>query len=374
MGSISSYETRDGRRYRVRYRDPDRRSREKNGFVRKKDAEDFLANITVSTLRGEYVDPKSARSTIGELGVEWMANQSHLKPSSLQVVKGAWRVYVEPAWGARRIGEIRHSEVQAWLTKFVGPDGKPRSASVVIRAYGVLAAILDVAVRDRRITINPARNVKLPRKGRKKRSYLTAQQVQLLASHSGPNATLVFTLAYTGLRWGEAIGLRVSSLDALRRRLLVQENAVYLGGTVVVGTPKTHENRSVPYPQFLSEPLARQCEGKSRDQLVFGNGTSYFPRTSSDTGWFVRAVRQCQEEDATFPVVTPHDLRHTAASLAISSGANAKAVQRMLGHASASMTLDTYADLFEDDLDDVSARLVKLGSETVVGFPWGKQA
>lgn len=58
-----------------------------------------------------------------------------------------------------------------------------------------------------------------------------------------------------------------------------------------------------------------------------------------------------------FPWITPHDLRHTAASLAISAGANVKALQRMLGHASAAMTLDTYADLFEDDLDDVAAAL-----------------
>lgn len=53
----------------------------------------------------------------------------------------------------------------------------------------------------------------------------------------------------------------------------------------------------------------------------------------------------------------PHDLRHTAASLAISAGANVKAVQRMLGHASAAMTLDTYAELFEDDLDSVAVAL-----------------
>ena len=53
--------------------------------------------------------------------------------------------------------------------------------------------------------------------------------------------------------------------------------------------------------------------------------------------------------------MTPHDLRHTAASLAISAGANVKAVQRMLGHASASMTLDVYSDLFDDDLDAVAA-------------------
>lgn len=54
---------------------------------------------------------------------------------------------------------------------------------------------------------------------------------------------------------------------------------------------------------------------------------------------------------------TVHDLRHTAASLAISAGANVKAVQRMLGHASAAMTLDTYADLFDDDLDYVAQAL-----------------
>ena len=54
------------------------------------------------------------------------------------------------------------------------------------------------------------------------------------------------------------------------------------------------------------------------------------------------------------PRVTPHDLRHTVASLAISAGANGKAVQRMLGHASAAMPLDTYADLFVDDLDAVA--------------------
>ena len=57
------------------------------------------------------------------------------------------------------------------------------------------------------------------------------------------------------------------------------------------------------------------------------------------------------------PTITPHDLRHTAASLAVSAQANVKAVQRMLGHGKASMTLDTYADLFDEDLDGVADRL-----------------
>lgn len=68
--------------------------------------------------------------------------------------------------------------------------------------------------------------------------------------------------------------------------------------------------------------------------------------------------------------MTIHDLRHTAASLAISSGANVKAVQRMLGHASAAMTLDTYADLFDDDLDAVSDALDRAAADSVVGKGW----
>lgn len=85
----------------------------------------------------------------------------------------------------------------------------------------------------------------------------------------------------------------------------------------------------------------------------------------------MRAVRKCQDKDSAFPYITPHDLRPTAASLAISAGANPKAVQRMLDHASAAMTLDTYADLFEDDLNAVSERLDAVRAEAVVGFLWG---
>jgi integrase len=78
-------------------------------------------------------------------------------------------------------------------------------------------------------------------------------------------------------------------------------------------------------------------------------------------------VERCQKADPTFPRVTAHALRHTAASLAISAGANPKVVQRMIGHASAAMTLDVYADLFDDDLTAVADKL----SETV-GKTWAQ--
>lgn len=140
--------------------------------------------------------------------------------------------------------------------------------------------------------------------------------------------------------------------------MLVRENAVNVAGKIIPGTPKSHESRSVPFPDFLTELLLEQCEGKPLDALVFGDGTTHLPTPTHGDGWFAGARNRAHDSDPSFPLsLTLHDLRHTAASLAISAGANVKAVQRMLGHASAAMTLDTYADLFDDDLDAVAVAL-----------------
>ena len=95
-----------------------------------------------------------------------------------------------------------------------------------------------------------------------------------------------------------------------------------------------------------------QCADKAPGALVFGDGSGYLPRPKSADGWFASAVKRAKVQP-----ITPHDLRHTCASLAVSAGVNVLALQRMLGHTSAKMTLDTYADLFDDDLDAVAVTL-----------------
>ncbi|MEV8266831.1 tyrosine-type recombinase/integrase [Microbacterium sp. NPDC076911] len=372
MGTIDAYETARGKRYRVRYRTPDHRQTDKRGFKTKRDADLFLATVEVSKATGEYIEPARARTTIAELGVGWLeAKRSRLKPSSYRALEDAWRVYVMPRWGTTAVSAITHSDVRTWVAQLSagtaktnrrehartrGQGARPKSATVVIRAYGVLASVLDIAVKDRRIPHNPARGVdNLPRKQRKAHQYLSHVEIERLAAASGEYSTLVYIAAYTGLRWGELTALRVRDVDALRRRLAVNENAVRVGADIHVGSPKTHERRSVPYPEFLALPIARLCEGKARDGLLLGDGIDYLgrPRSSgASRSWFMTALDAAELER-----MTVHDLRHTAASLAISSGANVKAVQRMLGHASAAMTLDVYADLFDDDLDTVSASL-----------------
>ena len=356
VGSIGAYETAKGRRYRVRYQKPDRTPTEKRGFATKREAELFLSSVTVAKMTGTYIDPALSKVRIGDLAEGWLESKRPpmLKPASFQPLVTAWNAHVAPVWGDRELSSIHKSEVQAWVSDLA----TRRSRTVVLRALGVLAGIIDLAVDDHRIATNPARNLRtLPQRGvAKPRVYLSHEQVITLAANSA-HPTLVLVLAYTGLRWGEATALRVRHVSPARHRFSVEENAVLVKWEIHVGTPKTHERRSVPYPERLAPLIKAACRGKDPDGLLFGNGVTHMKHESDDRSWFATAVRRARKEDPSIPRLTPHDLRHTAASLAISVGANVKAVQRMLGHASAAMTLDTYADLFDDDLDDVATRL-----------------
>ncbi|SNS55116.1 Phage integrase family protein [Rhodococcoides kyotonense] len=155
-------------------------------------------------------------------------------------------------------------------------------------------------------------------------------------------------------------------IEFLRRRLSVHDNAVQLGVNHAEGLTKSRRSRSVPVPQFILDELAQQCEGKSLDGLVFpGPDGRYLPRPKSDGGWFVGAVKRSGVQK-----ITPHDLRHTTASLAVSAGVNVLALARMLGHTSAKVTLDTYADLFDTDLDAVAVTMNEAYSPESVAKLW----
>jgi integrase len=225
------------------------------------------------------------------------------------------------------------------------------------------------AVKAKRLAANPAKGIDgLPRKTAKRRVYLTADDVRRLADESGEYRALLLTLAYTSIRWGEAIALRVRDVEFLRRRLSVHENAVQLGVDHAVGTTKGRVARSVPAPEFVLDALSVQCRDKGPVDLVFtGQAGGYLPRPKSAGGWFAGAVMRAGVES-----ITPHDLRHTCASLSVSAGFNVLALQRMLGHKSAKVTLDSYADLFDADLDAVAASLHAAYSSESVGTGWAR--
>jgi integrase len=346
---VASIKKRPDGRWRARYRDPNGKERAKH-FDRRVDAQDWLDEKTATIVTGAYVDPRRGRLTVGEWADEWMKGRVHLKAKTLAGYESLLRTRIRPAWVSTPLASVTNSEVVAWVASMRSAG---LSASRVRQAFHLFGAMLDAAVRDRRLASNPASGVDLPRLPQKERRYLDHGQVAALAGACGEYRLLVLTLAYTGLRWGEAAALRVRRVDTMRGRLEVVEAVTEVNGKLVLGTPKTHQTRSVPVPAFLRNPLTERVAGLDAGALVFPAPRGGVLRV----GNFRRGCFDVAARAVGLDRLVPHELRHTAASLAIASGATVKGVQAMLGHASATLTLDRYGHLFGDELDAVADRM-----------------
>ena len=352
--------------WRARYRDVHGKEHARH-FDRKIDAQNWLDSITTAVQTGLYVDPNKGKVTIDEWAVQWLDGQAHLKPSSRERYAGILREHVLPRWSSVELIDISHADVQAWVTQLTAV----RSAATVRKIHRVLSLLLKMAVKDGRLARNPATDVNLPRVVTKEHRYLSHEQVDALANacatpppehcKHGPKPErwnteyrlVVLFLAYTGCRWGEMAALRVGSIDFLRRRAKIVEAVTLVRGVHTWGTPKGHERREVPLPPFLVSELATHVARKRPDDLVF-TATHGGPLRSQV---FQRAVLTRAAQSIGIDHFHPHELRHTAASLAIASGADVKVVQQMLGHKSATMTLDLYGHLFDNRLDEVAAAM-----------------
>lgn len=342
-------EKRPNGRWRTGYRDAAGKQHYKT-FDRKIDARQWGDGVSVSLVSGSYVDPKASRVTVGAWAERWIEGKANLKASTRERYAGVLATHVLPRWSTVRLANVSHADVQAWIAQLVAGGLAPAS---VHKVHRVLSMVLATAVKDGRLSRNPAAGVDLPRANRAEKRYLDAHQVAGLADAAGAGRLVVLVLAYTGLRWGELAALRVGRVDLLRRRVHIAESVTEVAGGLDWGLPKSHERRWVPLPRFLVDDLAAHLAGLDPDTLMFPSSAGTPLRVSNARrAWFDRAAA-----DAGVPGLTPHELRHTAASLAVSAGANVKAVQRMLGHAKASMTLDVYTDLFDDDLEAVAERL-----------------
>ena len=182
----------------------------------------------MSKLRGEYVAPSLGKVTVGELGPAWLERQrGHMKPSGFRSYDSAWRVHVAPRWARTSASRsIRYTDVQAWVPSC----RRALSASMVATVYSVLARILDDAVRDRSLAVQPGAWCEAAQAPPRHNVYLTASQLDRLARRRpGRYRSLVLLLGVGGLRWGEAAALRVSDVDFLRRRIGLHRNAVTSG-------------------------------------------------------------------------------------------------------------------------------------------------
>lgn len=376
-GSIQKRKDRPGLPYRARYWGPDGKQRSKS-FAKKTDAEMWLRNELGKLDSGEWLDPKSGQVSVREWSESWLHGLTDPKPKTLAGYESLLRSRVLPTFGNHQLRQVTPAGVRAWIAEMSKEGLSPARTR---QARQVLHQMFEQAVIDGLVARNPTNRVKAPTVRPRRQLFLTAEKVSALGDACEERqigaGVLVRFLSYSGLRWGEAVALRRSSITSKGRRIRVKEAATEISGKLDFGTPKTHEARTVILPAFVAARLQSHIEAMSKDALVFTAPHGGPLRTSN----FRRSVWTDACEAASMPDgLLVHDLRDTAASLMISSGASIKAVQRALGHASAAMTLNVYGGLFEEDLEDLADRLnerfaaadvapARPNDENVVQFP-----
>ncbi len=285
--------------------------------------------------------PTSANDRVEDLVKLWLDGKRHLTPRAfLQCRDAAQRATNE--YGHRLPSELGRGEVQAWvsgLTVTVKGETRPASRTIRSKALQALAGALRIAVETGQVDRNVADEVRIPKAQRRPARFLEPAELARLADASDWPAA-IWLLGTGGFRISEALALTVGSIDARRKRAHVQRS-------------KSGRERDVPLVPRVLDMLDLE-RPKREPLLVHPRGNRMRPDTFR---WQVvlPAARRAGIEG-----LTTHDLRHTAASLAIRSGADVKMVQEMLGHASAAMTLDLYGHLFHSGLDDVATRMEEL--------------
>ena len=334
------------------YRKPDGREATKL-FDRKKDAQTWAIEQERNVKRGDWLDPSSGKVTVGEYGQEWLAAKLDVKKSSRDTYERLLRVQVSPAFGKVMLSAVTHESVAEWVARM---HRSGLSASRIRLAHLTLKQILDLAVLTHRIPSNPAAGIRLPSLPTRAESgarFLSAEQVARVAAHCrGVDVLPLHIMAWCGLRSGEVAGLRVCDFDQLKRELRIRQTVIDEGGLLRRETPKTKSStREVPVPQWLVPLLADQLAGKGpADPLLTSPRGGLLRMSNWRSRVFDPAIRAAGvAAQRKGDMVTPHDLRHTCASLHIQAGTPVKHLGEMLGHTSVAFTMDRYGHLYPGD-------------------------
>jgi integrase len=333
-------------KYRARYVAPDGTERGET-FSRKRDAETWRATQLSDVAKGRWVDPALGRMTFGEFVKTWEAGLYDLRESTVERHLGVVRNHLLPRFGGVAVAEITHGDVKAMVAADVAAG---YSGSAVRRHVFTLRGILDAAVQDGRVGRNVADGVRMPPESTRRMRFLDADQLAAVA-HAVPvhYYPLVMTAGFVGLRWGELAGLELDRVDLLRHTMTVDRQLTEVAGRLKVGPPKTRSGvRTVKIPEDLSNILAVHFGTTPVRQsgLAFPTPRGKpMRRGNFRQRIWTPAVDECFAGTSLADMVF-HELRHTAAALAIDHGAHPVTIKERLGHSSIKVTMDVYGHLF----------------------------
>ncbi|MDW8475799.1 site-specific integrase [Streptomyces scabiei] len=352
---MANIQKRPNGKWRARYRDLDGKEHARH-FDRKLDAQRWIDEVTASIVTGQYVDPQAGRITFETYSKKWEESLIASEAGE-RITDNALRLHLVPALGSRAMAAIRRNDLQVLfksLSELLGPGS-------VRNIYDVLVRLMTAAVEDKVIASSPCRRITLPPMQDEEVTPPTVAQVEAMARVMPPYIrAAIVTLAGSGLRIGELLGLKVSDVDFKAGTVRVERQRLQSGK---IGAPKTAKSRrTVPVGEVVTDALLAHLAARPSKEWLFtmeeGEPLNY---RRWKTEWncarrtLQAAENEAAEREGRKPVALPHtvthDLRHFYASALIAGGASVKQVQLVLGHASAVITLRIYAHLWPGEED-----------------------
>lgn len=333
-------------RWRVRFYDDTGRQRGKS-FPRKTDARRWLDEQTAALVRGDYVDPKTARTTMEQWCEQWLKGYATRRASTVRQAAVHVRVIVAE-FGPMPLSAVKPSAVRNWTAKLKA-EGK--ADSYVYALHRRLSQVMADAVHDGIIPRNPCSRRTSPGAAKQRPYVATTEQVwglyDAMPDHLRPAVLLG---AFAGLRVAEAAALRPEDVDFMRG--IITPARQWPDEPLKSDTSRT----PIPIPRELALQLSAAVAAGEVHSIVMSE-------IGRPTGpWMIeRAIRSARTRVDGLPAgFRFHDLRHYYASALIAAGLDVKVVQARLRHASAKTTLDTYGHLWPDTDESSRAAISSL--------------
>ncbi|HWL35371.1 MAG TPA: tyrosine-type recombinase/integrase [Frankiaceae bacterium] len=347
----------------------ERRQETKGGFPTKKDAVEQRRKRLgeLRTRTGE-----AHGTTVAAYLEQWLSWKRGLRDTTRVSYRGHLDHYLIPALGQYRLVDLerRPELIEEWVSSLaVGMKGKPLAPASVRRIYSTLRSALNSAVKRRMLSHNPALTVELPETVHYRPVVWDAQQVGVfLDAIQGHRLYALFALTIlTGLRRGEALGLRWEDVDYDQGVLYVRQQVTAAGREIKVCPPKTKAGERTVALSEATVALLRQHQARQRRErlqwgeawhdtgLVFTYEDGRMVRPDSLTYVFRKLAT-----DAGLPRIRLHNLRHTSASLALAAGVPMKVVSERLGHSRESTTSALYTVVVPAVARDAAERIASV--------------
>lgn len=326
-----------------------------------------LRKITSSIDSGIFVAPE--KMTVKKWMEEWLEVycKGRLKPYTISGYEVVIKNHIEPNMGAKNLQAVRGIHVQSFYKKLLESGKSPKTIKNIA---SVLHKAFDTAQKQGLISANPCDSADIPSCPKKEVTPLTDAEIPafLNAIDGDPMKNAFALCMFAGLREGECLGLSWDQVNfddhtiTINQQLQREKNK---GGQYVIREfTKNNKPRVIQPPaiafEYLKNEKAKQARAKlaagslwdNPDNLVFTNEFGRHYAIFTFYKHFKKIAAEIGRPDA-----RPHDLRHTAATIAVASGADIKSVQAFMGHATASFTLNVYTHASNQMKKDTAARM-----------------